>query len=131
MAVFSPMPFTPGMLSEESPMRAFRSMSFMGSKPYFSRNRASSYSRYSFFPGFVVMSITWVLGPMSCRLSLSPVTSRQSQPPASHFAAKVPSRSSASQPARAKRLMPRASITFCSQGSYSASSSGMPFRVAL
>ena len=82
-------------------MRAFRSMSFAGAKPYFSRNRASSYSVCSFFPGLVVMSITWVLSPMSCRLSRSPVTSRQSQPAASALAEMVPSRSSASQPARA------------------------------
>ena len=33
MAVFSPMPFTPGMLSEASPIRAFKSMMWMGAKP--------------------------------------------------------------------------------------------------
>ena len=34
MAVFSPTPFTPGMLSLASPMRAFRSIMWMGPKPY-------------------------------------------------------------------------------------------------
>ena len=33
MAVFSPMPGTPGMLSELSPIRAFRSIMWMGAKP--------------------------------------------------------------------------------------------------
>ena len=33
MAVFSPTPGTPGMLSEESPMRAFKSTIWGGSKP--------------------------------------------------------------------------------------------------
>ena len=35
-AVFSPMPFTPGMLSEVSPIRLFTSMSCLGARPYFS-----------------------------------------------------------------------------------------------
>ena len=40
MAVFSPTPGTPGMLSELSPIRAFRSTIFSGSKPYSSRKRS-------------------------------------------------------------------------------------------
>ena len=37
VAVLGPTPATPGMLSELSPMRAFRSMMRMGSKPYSAR----------------------------------------------------------------------------------------------
>ena len=43
-AVFSPIPATPGILSELSPMRAFMSMSFIGSTPYFSRTASGVYA---------------------------------------------------------------------------------------
>ena len=50
MAVFSPMPGTPGTLSAESPMRASRSMNWAGSKPpYFSR-KVSGVSRLNTSP---------------------------------------------------------------------------------
>ena len=40
LAVFSPMPFTPGIWSEVSPHRPFRSIILMGSKPYSSSKAA-------------------------------------------------------------------------------------------
>ena len=41
-AVFGPMPGTPGMLSEASPIKPFISMSPFGGKPYSSKNSFSS-----------------------------------------------------------------------------------------
>ena len=99
MAVFSPTPGTPGMLSLASPMRAFRSMMWMGSKPYASRKAASVMSLVVVWPMRVDTSFTFVLSVMSWRLSLSPVTTTHAQPAASHFREMVPMRSSASYPA--------------------------------
>ena len=105
-AVFSPMPGTPGMLSELSPMSALRSIMRMGSKPYSSRKRSGVYSIVSVCPMRVLTLKTWVLSVMSCRLSLSPVTTSHVQPAASQRRATVPSRSSASQPASSSRRTP-------------------------
>ena len=98
MAVFSPMPGTPGMLSEESPIRALRSIMWMGSKPYWSRKVSGVMSLVVVWPIRVETSFTLVCSVMSCRESLSPVTTTQSQFPASHLREMVPMRSSASQP---------------------------------
>ena len=98
MAVFSPMPGTPGMLSELSPIRAFRSIMWMGAKPYCSWKAVSVISLVVVCPMRVDTSFTMVWSVMSCRLSLSPVTTTQSQPSASHLREMVPIRSSASQP---------------------------------
>ena len=99
MAVFSPTPLTPGMLSEESPMRALRSMMWMGSKPYASRKVSGVISLVVVCPMRVDTSLTLVRSVTSCRLSLSPVTATHSQPASSHFREMVPMRSSASYPA--------------------------------
>ena len=72
-AVFSPMPGTPGMLSELSPISALMSTSPCGSVPYFSRKYASSQTTVSLFPARELASRTVVFLPISCRLSRSPV----------------------------------------------------------
>ena len=86
MAVFSPMPGTPGMLSEVSPIRAFRSIMWMGAKPYCSWKVSGVISLVVVCPMRVDTSFTLVWSVMSWRLSLSPVTTTQSQPAASHLA---------------------------------------------
>ena len=105
-AVFSPMPGTPGILSELSPMSALRSIMWMGSKPYSARNTSGVYSIVSVWPMRVLTWQTWVVSVMSWRLSLSPVTISHAQPAASQRLATVPSRSSASHPASSSRRMP-------------------------
>ena len=131
MAVFSPMPLTPGILSLESPMRAFRSTIWMGSKPYSSRKASGVMSRVVVCPMRVVTSFTVVRSVMSWRESLSPVTTTVSQPCSLSRAAMVPMRSSASQPSISKRGMFIASRTSFRMGSWAASSSGIPLRWAL
>ena len=96
MAVFSPTPLMPGMLSDVSPMRAFRSMIWMGSKPYSARNASGVISLVVVCPMRVETSLTLVRSVTNCRLSLSPVTATHSHPAASHFREMVPMRSSAS-----------------------------------
>ena len=96
MAVFSPMPGTPGMLSLLSPIRAFRSIMWMGSKPYVSRKTAGVMSVVSVWPMREVTSLTRVWSVISWRLSLSPVTTTHSQPRCWQRREMVPSRSSAS-----------------------------------
>ncbi len=97
-AVFSPIPGTPGTLSEESPMSALTSTSCFGSSPYFSRITSRSYSSRSVTP-FLVMS-TDTLSDVSWSASLSPVTMTTGNPsgPSETLAAKVPITSSASKP---------------------------------
>ena len=131
MAVFSPMPFTPGMLSLASPMRALRSMMWMGSKPYCSRKLSGVISLVVVCPMRVDTSFTRVDSVTSCRESLSPVTTTVSHPAAVSRAAMVPMRSSASHPSSSYRGMFMASSTSFSTGSWAASSSGMPLRWAL
>ncbi len=72
-AVFSPMPFTPGMLSEVSPIRLFTSMSCLGSMPYFSWMASTSMVTVLLRPITVAASSTVVVSLTSCRLSRSPV----------------------------------------------------------
>ena len=98
MAVFSPMPFTPGMLSEVSPIRLFTSMSCLGSMPYFSWMASRSMVSGLLRPMALVASSTVVVSLTSCRLSRSPVARKQSSLRASQAAASVPRMSSASQP---------------------------------
>ena len=76
-------------------------------------------------------SFTLVWSVISCRESLSPVTTTHSHPAASHLREMVPMRSSASQPSISYRGMFRASSTSFSTGTCIRSSSGMGFRVAL
>ena len=131
MAVFSPMPFTPGMLSLASPMRAFRSMMWMGSKPYSSRKVSGVISLVVVWPMRVDTSFTRVVSVTSWRESLSPVTMTVSHPAAVSFTEMVPMRSSASQPSSSYRGMFMASSTSFRMGSWAASSSGIPLRWAL
>ena len=77
-------------------MRAFRSIMWMGAKPYCSRKVSSVMSLVVVWPMRVDTSFTLVWGVMSWRLSLSPVTMTQSQPAASQRRLMVPMRSSAS-----------------------------------
>ena len=98
MAVFSPIPGTPGILSEVSPIRAFRSIIWIGAKPYCSWKASGVMSLVVVCPMRVDTSFTLVCSVISWRESLSPVTTTQSQPAASHFREMVPMRSSASQP---------------------------------
>ena len=70
----------------------------MGSKPYCSRNVSGVMSLVVVCPMRVDTSLTLVCSVMSWRESLSPVTTTQSQPAASHRREMVPSQSSASQP---------------------------------
>ena len=79
-------------------MRAFRSIMWMGAKPYCSRKVSGVMSLVVVWPIRVDTSFTLVWSVISWRESLSPVTTTQSQPAASHFREMVPIRSSASQP---------------------------------
>ena len=130
-AVFSPIPGTPGMLSEASPIRAFKSTISGGAKPYSSSNRAVSYSAVSSRPIRDFTKRTAVPPPMSWKLSRSPVTISQLQPAAAHCFAAVPSMSSASQPGASSRRMPISSSISLSMGIWTARSSGMGLRWAL
>ena len=69
-AVFSPMPGTPGMLSDVSPISALTSMNCIGVMPYSSVNRVGVYRISSLF----FISSTVVLSDTSCRESRSPVS---------------------------------------------------------
>ena len=131
MAVFSPTPGTPGMLSEESPISAFRSTMTGGAKPYSSSKRFSSYRTVSVCPMRVFTWRTAVPFPISWKLSLSPVTATQSQPASAQAEAMVPIRSSASQPASSYRGTFMASSTSFRIGIWTDSSSGMAFLWAL
>ena len=131
MAVFSPTPLTPGMLSLASPMRALRSIMWMGSKPYSSRKASGVMSLVVVRPMRVDTSFTVVWSVTSWRESLSPVTTMVSHPAAVSLAAMVPIRSSASQPSISYMGMFIADSTSFKMGIWLASSSGIPFRVAL
>ena len=119
------MPGTPGMLSDASPIRLLTSMSCGGSMPYFSRMAAGSMGMVS----LLVASKTVVASSTSCKLS--PVASSVVPPAASHAAASVPRISSASQPALLTCTKPRSVSSSFKTGICWASSSGMPWRVAL
>ena len=94
MAVFSPMPFTPGTLSEASPMSASTSMNCTGSRPYASRKISSVIvSNSSPLYGGRKMH---TCGERSWRKSLSGETITERWPSASTFLTSAPMRSSAS-----------------------------------
>ena len=76
-------------------------------------------------------SNTVVASSTSCRLSRSPVARSVVPPAASHAAASVPRISSASQPALLTCTKPRSVSSSFKTGICWASSSGMPWRVAL
>ena len=112
-------------------MRAFRSIMFTGSKPYSARNASGVTSRVVVWPMRVDTSFTVVLPSTSWRASLSPVTMAVAQPASSSSRAMVPSRSSASQPSSSYMGMFMARSTSFRMGSWLASSSGIPLRLAL
>ena len=93
IAVFSPMPGTPGMLSIASPMRPRTSGTRSGSTPNRARTSATPMRRSRMVSYSVVRSST------SCIMSLSPVTMTVSMPAAVACVASVPMTSSASTPA--------------------------------
>ena len=91
-AVFCPTPATPEMLSELSPMSAFRSISDSGANPYSSRKRSGVNGIVS----LLVVRRTVTRSLTSCKLSRSPVRITQSASCALQAAASVPRMSSAS-----------------------------------
>ena len=88
-------------------------------------------SRVVVRPMRVDTSLTVVVSVTSWKESLSPVTITVSHPAAVSFLEMVPMRSSASQPSISYMGMFMAERTFFSRGIWLASSSGIPFRVAL
>ena len=116
MAVFSPTPLTPGILSELSPIRAFRSTMWMGSKPYCSQKASGVISLVVVRPMRVDTSLTVVVSVTSWRESLSPVTITVAQPAAVSFTEMVPMRSSASQPSSSYMGIFMAASTSFSRG---------------
>ena len=94
MPVFSPMPATPLILSDLSPISAFRSMNSSGVSSYFSITSASVYLSSSVIPFLVIY--TAVDCDASWRASLSPVTIMTSNPSFSASFERVPIMSSAS-----------------------------------
>jgi hypothetical protein len=95
-AVFSPIPGTPGILSDVSPANPLISGTYVGSTPRRSLTASTSYVSISLMPRFVTMAR--VSSDTSCRVSLSPVTIRLSTPASSACFVIVPIMSSASYP---------------------------------
>ena len=103
-AVFCPIPATPGILSEESPMSALQSTNCSGAIPYSETNVSLSNSTIPETPFFVYRTV--VLSFMSWRESLSPVTRYDFISFALAFAESVPSMSSASKPSALRTVIP-------------------------
>ncbi len=118
-AVFSPTPGTPGMLSEESPIKARKSMISEGGTPYFVTT--SSGPRMV----LVMVLIRVILGVTSCAISLSPVLISTGRPAFSASRASVPITSSASTPETAMSGNPIAFTIACSGSICARKSSGM------
>ncbi|MNC08699.1 hypothetical protein D3C75_562960 [compost metagenome] len=109
-AVFSPTPGTPGMLSDESPINARKSMMSSGGTPYLVRT--SSGPRMV----LVMVLISVTPGVTNCAISLSPVLINTGRPTRSASSASVPITSSASTPETARRGKPMA-LTIAWRGS--------------
>ena len=88
-------------------------------------------SRVEVWPMRVDTSLTVVVSVMSWRESLSPVTTTVSQPAVVSLTEMVPIRSSASQPSSSYMGMFMADSTSFKMGIWLASSSGIPWRLAL
>ena len=71
-AVFSPIPGTPGILSELSPISPLTSISCFGITPYFSIIFCSLKSSVSVFPAFVCGILIVILLVVNWNVSLSP-----------------------------------------------------------
>ena len=96
-AVFSPIPGTPGILSEESPWSPFTSINWIGSKPpYTSFILFLSKSSTSVFPIFVRGILTQILSEVNWNVSLSPERMVTFIPSFSALFERVPKTSSAS-----------------------------------
>ncbi len=106
-AVFSPTPGTPGMLSEESPISARKSMISSGGTPYLVTT--SSGPRMV----LVMVLIRVIPGVTSCAMSLSPVLINTGRPIFSASRASVPITSSASTPETAIKGRPIAFTILC------------------
>ena len=124
-AVFSPIPGTPGTLSDGSPASARRSATFPGGTPKTSSTCASP-TVCSFNP-----SRTFTRVDTSWYMSLSEETMTTSIPRSSARRDRVPMMSSASAPATERRRTPRASIISSTTGICAARSSGVFRRFAL
>ena len=130
MAVFSPTPRIPGMLSDASPASARKSIICAGEERLqCSRTPCSSYisapspawdGRYRRTPGRT-----------SCAASLSGVAMYTSNPAAAPLTARVPITSSASKPSTRTTGMRRASASSIAYGMDAARSSGIFCRCAL
>ncbi|MNP21292.1 hypothetical protein D3C76_1139040 [compost metagenome] len=118
-AVFSPTPGTPGMLSEESPIKARKSMISSGGTPYLVTT--SSGPRMV----LVMVLIRVIPGVTSCAMSLSPVLISTGRPSFSASRARVPMTSSASTPETASNGRPIAFTIVCSGSICARRSSGI------
>jgi len=124
-AVFSPTPLTPGMLSEESPINASRSMICSGATPNFAFTPSTSIEVSD-------MVLTRVMCPSTnCAMSLSPVEITTGRSAAALLRARVPITSSASTPSTHSKGKPRARTLACSGSICTRMSSGMLGRLAL
>ena len=130
MAVFSPTPGTPGMLSAESPINPNKSMTWAGSSsPYRSRTSSGPHTVGGLPPRpgryMRILSLT------SWAKSLSGVIMKTSKPSFSARLAKHPMRSSASYPGACNTGMRMPSKIFTIHGTLSLMSSGVSSRLAL
>ena len=125
-ARFSPTPGTPGMLSDVSPASALKSRICEGVSPMLSLSAAASMTCTSLMPRLV--NSTVVESSMSWKLSRSPVRINVLMP---WDLASVPMMSSASIPSCSTYFIPITSNICLTTGICTASSSGMPRRVAL
>ena len=130
-AVFSPIPGTPGILSDVSPCNPFTSISCFGSIPYVSSIFSLLYTSVSVFPPFVLGILIITLSVASWNVSLSPESIITSLPCFSPNLESVPNISSASYPSFSIISIFIAFSTSFITGICSASSSGIPFRFAL
>ena len=124
-AVFSPIPGTPGILSDLSPISPFTSINWVGVTPNSSINAFSLYTAVSLTPFLVIT--TFVCSDANWRASLSPVTIKLSILFFSDSLETVPIISSASNPSISYILIPiRVNNSFII-GNCSASSGGIFF----
>ena len=122
---FSPTPGTPGILSDESPISARKSMISSGGMPYLSHTSCGP--RIVLF--MVLIRVTF--GVTSCAMSLSPVLISTAWPAFSASSASVPITSSASTPGVTNSGRPIALTMLCSGSICARRSSGIGGRCDL
>ncbi len=125
VAVLGPIPLTPGILSDWSPMRAMKSVIWLGVIPILS---LTSFSLYKISLGSFKTRID---SSTNCKASLSPVTTTVSIPSFFTLWERVAIKSSASYPSFSKRARFNASTILLARGIWLRSSSGARFLVAL